>query len=94
MEVHLPPSLEKYVVNQGRIALEGVSLTIASLRGDDFTVCLTPFTLENTTLGLRKEGDLVNLEVDIISKYIEKLVREGNYRRREISEEFLKRVGY
>ncbi|RLE07017.1 riboflavin synthase [Candidatus Aerophobetes bacterium] len=94
MEVHLPPSLEKYVVNQGRIALEGVSLTIASLRGDDFTVCLTPFTLENTTLGLRKEGDLVNLEVDIISKYIEKLVREGNYRRREISEEFLKKVGY
>jgi len=94
IRVGFPFSLRKYIVNQGRIALEGVSLTIASLQEDDFTVCLTPFTLKNTTLGMKKEGDLVNLEVDIISKYVEKLLGEGDFQRQKIDEEFLKKVGY
>jgi len=96
MQVQPPSFLVKYIASQGRVALEGVSLTIADVRGDDFIVCLTPFTLKNTTLGLKKEGDLVNLEMDVISKYIEKLLIGGGTetRRERLNEEFLKRAGY
>jgi riboflavin synthase len=94
MEIGFPLYLAKYIVKQGRIAIEGVSLTIATLQEDDFTVCLTPFTLKNTTLGIKKEGDLVNLEVDIISKYIEKLLEKSDSREQKIDEEFLKKAGY
>lgn len=94
MQVEPPLSLMKYIANQGRIALEGVSLTIASCHSTNFTVCLIPFTLDNTTLGLKKKGDLVNLEVDIISKYLEKLIHNSHSYGSGIDREFLKRMGY
>jgi len=94
MQIEPPLSLTKYMVNQGRLALEGVSLTIASCRGADFTVCLIPFTLEKTTLGLKQREDLVNLEVDIISKYMEKLIQSSNFPESKIDREFLKKAGW
>jgi len=94
MQIEPPLSLTRYIVNQGRLALEGVSLTIASCRGADFTVCLIPFTLEKTTLGLRQREDLVNLEVDIISKYMEKLIQSSNFPDSKIDREFLKKAGW
>jgi riboflavin synthase len=76
--VALPPGLSQYVVEKGSIAIDGVSLTVAAVddaaTGPVVTVSLIPTTLERTTLGRKRGGDLVNLEVDVIAKYVEKLV--------------------
>ncbi|MFI5608099.1 riboflavin synthase [Amycolatopsis sp. NPDC051903] len=69
----LPTALGKYVVEKGSIAVDGVSLTVASVTDEQFSVALIPTTLEATTLGRREAGDLVNLEVDVVAKYVEKL---------------------
>jgi riboflavin synthase len=70
----LPPDLARYVVEKGSIAVDGVSLTVAEVTDDTFAVALIPTTLANTTLGVRQPGDTVNIEVDVIAKYVEKLV--------------------
>ncbi len=70
----LPPDLARYVVEKGSIAVDGVSLTVADVTDDTFVVALIPTTLANTTLGVRQPGDTVNIEVDVIAKYVEKLV--------------------
>ena len=69
----LPPGLARYVVEKGSIAVDGASLTVAALDGDRFAVALIPTTLELTTLGLREKGDRVNIEVDVLAKYVERL---------------------
>lgn len=69
----LPEHLSRYVVEKGSIAVDGVSLTVAAITGDHFAVALIPTTLDVTTLGGREAGDLVNLEVDVVAKYVEKL---------------------
>jgi len=68
-----PRELGKYIVSQGRVAVEGVSLTVAEKENYIFKVCLIPYTLNNTTLRYHKEGDLLNLEVDILAKYVGEL---------------------
>jgi riboflavin synthase len=68
------PDLLRYVVEKGSIAVDGVSLTVAAVDGDRFDVSLIPETLERTTLGAAAEGAPVNLEVDILAKYVEKLL--------------------
>lgn len=70
----LPSELARYVVEKGSIAVDGVSLTVAAVTDDTFTVALIPTTLAHTTLGFRRAGDTVNIEVDIVAKYVEKLV--------------------
>ncbi|MDI9581634.1 MAG: riboflavin synthase [Thermobispora sp.] len=70
----LPPALSRYVVEKGSIAVDGVSLTVVEAAGDSFTVSLIPTTLELTTLGRKRLGDPVNLEVDVIAKYVERLL--------------------
>jgi riboflavin synthase len=74
LEVAPPPSLERYLVEKGSIAVDGVSLTVAGLRPGAFSVALIPFTLERTTLDDLREGDPVNLEADVIAKYVERLL--------------------
>jgi riboflavin synthase len=74
MTVRLPDGLGRYVVEKGSISVDGVSLTVADLDGRRFTVALVPHTLAVTTLGQRRPGDEVNVEVDVVSKYVEKLV--------------------
>ena len=69
----LPAHLARYVVEKGSIAVDGVSLTVAAISDDRFSVALIPTTLAATTLGARVPGDLVNLEVDVVAKYVEKL---------------------
>jgi riboflavin synthase len=71
----LPSDLARYVVEKGSITVDGVSLTVAGTDGATFTVALIPTTLAHTTLGARAEGDTVNLEVDVVAKYVERLVR-------------------
>src|SRR2546423_5126392 len=68
------PALLRYVVEKGSIAVDGVSLTVGSIDGEGFEVSLIPETLERTTLGLAAPGRVVNLEVDVLAKYVEKLV--------------------
>jgi riboflavin synthase len=72
--VEAPEELLHYVVEKGSIAIDGVSLTVAGLEDDAFEVSLIPETLERTTLGRVWPGDRVNLEVDVLAKYVERLV--------------------
>ena len=72
--ISIPAHLSKYVVNQGSIAVEGVSLTVGSINGNDVTLWLIPETLARTNLAGKRPGDLVNVEVDLIAKYVERLV--------------------
>jgi riboflavin synthase len=70
----LPPGLSRYVVEKGSITVDGVSLTVVDVAADSFAVGLIPTTLALTTLGHKEVGDPVNLEVDVIAKYVERLL--------------------
>jgi riboflavin synthase len=74
VEVSLPAELERYLVPKGSITVDGISLTLVEVSPDSFTVSLIPETLARTTLGFKQPGDVVNLEVDVIAKYVEKMV--------------------
>jgi riboflavin synthase len=75
VRVELPEELARYVVEKGSIAVDGVSLTVAGVGRGWFAVALVPHTLATTTLGDRAPGDPVHLEVDVVAKYVERLVR-------------------
>jgi riboflavin synthase len=74
IRIALPEALARYLVEKGSITVDGVSLTVAALGPGWFAVALVPHTLEVTTLGERRPGDLVQLEVDVVAKYVERLV--------------------
>lgn len=74
VRVGLPPDLARYVVHKGSVAVDGVSLTVSALGPDWFEVSLIPTTLAMTTLGSVQPGDPVNLEVDVLAKYTERLL--------------------
>jgi riboflavin synthase len=75
--VEVGPELTRYCVEKGSITVDGVSLTITALRDDAFSVALVPHTLEATTLGALAADDRVNLEVDVLAKYVERLVQRA-----------------
>ncbi|MFC8227836.1 riboflavin synthase [Streptomyces sp. NPDC057287] len=75
--VSLPAGLARYVVEKGSITVDGVSLTVVDAGPDFFTISLIPTTLALTTLGLKGPGDPVNLEVDVLAKYVERLLGHG-----------------
>src|SRR6266508_37834 len=77
MEVEVPKGLARYLVEKGSITVDGVSLTVTSATNGTVGVALIPYTLEATTLGVARAGDPVNLEVDVLSKYVEGLMRES-----------------
>lgn len=70
----VPDALAKYIVQKGSVAVDGVSLTVNEVKGSDFSVNIIPYTLEETISGALKAGDDVNIECDIIGKYVEKFV--------------------
>ncbi|MCQ9133175.1 MULTISPECIES: riboflavin synthase [Streptomyces] len=74
VKISLPDGLARYVVEKGSITVDGISLTVVDAGADHFTVSLIPTTLALTTLGLKQPGDPVNLEVDIVAKYVERLL--------------------
>ncbi len=74
LHIELPPELEKYVVYKGSIAIEGISLTVARLQGMRLTIAIIPHTWDMTNLRSLQPGDPVNIETDIIAKYVEKLM--------------------
>ncbi len=77
VRITLPPDLARYVVEKGSITVDGVSLTVSAVGPEWFEVSLIPTTLGRTTLGTRGAGDPVNLEVDVMAKYVEKLLLAG-----------------
>ena len=74
LRVRVPDGLLRYLVEKGSVTVDGVSLTIVEPLADGFTVAIIPHTAEVTTLGAKRPGDLVNLEVDVMAKYVERLV--------------------
>ena len=74
MEIEAPADLLRYCVEKGSVAVEGVSLTIAAIASGSFVVALVPHTLAETTLGSLRERDEVNVEVDVLAKYVERLL--------------------
>ncbi|MFJ1563432.1 riboflavin synthase [Streptomyces erythrochromogenes] len=77
VKVALPQNLSRYVVEKGSITVDGVSLTVVEAAADWFTISLIPTTLALTTLGIKQPGDPVNLEVDVLAKYVERLLAAG-----------------
>jgi riboflavin synthase len=77
VDVSMPPDLARYLVDKGSVTVDGVSLTVVEARDDGFTVSLIPETLARTTLGRRRPGDRVNLEVDVLARHVEKLLQHG-----------------
>jgi riboflavin synthase len=77
VRVDVPPALARYIAEKGSIAVDGVSLTVVAAGGQDFSVGLIPTTLERTTLGRKDVGARVNLEVDVLAKYVERLLTAG-----------------
>lgn len=78
MEIQAAPELMRYIVSKGFIGVDGVSLTVVERRERSFTVSLVSYTCEHTTLNIRRPGDSVNIEVDILAKYLEQLVKGGD----------------
>jgi riboflavin synthase len=74
LRIELPAEIEKYTVYKGSVCIEGISLTVAKLEGKQCTVAIIPHTVEMTNLGSLKPGDPVNLEADLIAKYVEKMM--------------------
>jgi riboflavin synthase len=74
MSFEPPAGLRRYLVEKGSVAVDGVSLTVAGVEDGTFSVALIPHTLRATTLGSKSAGDVVNLEVDILAKYVESLM--------------------
>ena len=79
-DITVPEKLAKYIVNQGSICLDGVSLTVGEINDANnvVTVWLIPETLERTNLSSKKSGDLINVEVDVLAKYVERLLAKGD----------------
>lgn len=80
LRVGIPAEFLRYLVAKGSIAVDGISLTVAELHDDGFAVWLIPHTLSVTTLGVRRAGDRVNLEFDLLAKYVERLLVSGGAR--------------
>jgi len=78
---------------EGSVAVDGISLTVVEVSKDSFSISIIPFTQENTTLGTKKVGDLVNIETDLIGKYVERILT-AKKDKSMITEEWLKEKGW
>jgi riboflavin synthase len=96
LEVRAPTALTDLMIEKGSVAIDGISLTLVAVRNGAFQVALIPYTLEQTTLGFKGEGDRVNLETDLIGKWIKKLLPGSGTKRPPggLSEDDLRRAGF
>ena len=94
--ISAPPHLLRYIVEKGSITVDGISLTVAAVTGTDFSISAIPHTVSRTLLKERKEGDQVNLETDLIGKYVEKLLIPPREQpeKSTLTREFLTRYGF
>jgi len=79
IEIEVPENLKKYMIKKGSVAVDGISLTIADISSNRIKISIIPYTLKNTTIIDTRKGDKVNIETDIIGKYIEKLFNQQEY---------------
>jgi riboflavin synthase len=93
LRVRFPAELDRYLVYKGSVAIDGISLTIAELQDDVLAVTIVPHTVRNTALGQYRPGARVNIECDILAKYVEKMLTRLEPRE-ELTEEKLRRLGY
>jgi len=93
LEVRVPAPLARYTAEKGSIAIDGISLTVAALESDVVSVSLIPHTYENTVLKMRRAGDRVNIECDILAKYVERLLG-GRTGSAGLTEDKLRELGY
>ncbi|ASJ21702.1 riboflavin synthase [Brachyspira hampsonii] len=100
LTIEVPRQLMKYIVEKGSVAVDGISLTVASLTDNTFSIAVIPHTLKETVLYYKKEGDKVNIENDVIGKYVERLLtfkeddKENNSKKSNITMEFLLKNGF
>lgn len=95
LKFEIDSNLINYIVKKGAVAINGISLTVADTYQNEFNVALIPHTFENTSLKYLKSGDFVNIEVDVLAKYVEKfLLRDNNNCRHSIDENFLIENGF
>ncbi|MCL6100576.1 MAG: riboflavin synthase [Bacteroidetes bacterium] len=94
LSVLVPVVLEKYLIKEGSIAIDGISLTIADIDYNKCTFSIIPHTWANTNLNAKKIGNKVNIEIDIITKYVEKLLAGTKENISELNEERLNKLGY
>ncbi len=95
--IAIPESLDRYIIEKGSVAIDGISLTVNSCGKGRFSVAIIPHTAKLTTMGFRKRGDKINIEVDLIGKYIEKLLLAGHIKTEKptnIDTEFLAQHGF
>ena len=92
--VHAGPEILRYVVEKGSITIDGISLTVAAVDGEGFSVSTIPHTVAQTSLSQRCRGDPVNLETDVVGKYIEKLLRPEAPKPNTLTKEMLLRCGF
>lgn len=96
--VTVKPEIAKYIVEKGSVAIDGVSLTVVSVSRDGFSVSVIPHTAKNTIIGGLRPGDRVNIETDVIGKYVERLLGFGGDKddtnKSDITREFLAKYGY
>lgn len=92
-EFELSEKYLTYLTEKGPVAVDGISLTVVEVKKNSFTVAIIPFTLENTTLGTKKIGDSVNIETDLIGKYVERFLTSKK-NKLEISKEWLRDKGW
>jgi riboflavin synthase len=93
-KIRIPKSISKYVVQKGSIAIDGISLTVNESQGEDIQLSLIPYTLEKTTLMDKKVGDQVNVESDVLGKYVEKLLDREDRKSKDVTFSFLKEHGF
>ena len=94
LRVRIPPSISRYVVQKGSIAIDGISLTVNQCQGEEIQITLIPYTIEKTTLIDKKVGDQVNVEVDILGKYVGKMLDRGVGESERVDLSFLKEHGF
>ena len=94
IRIRMPQSVMKYVVQKGSIAIDGISLTVNECQGDEIRITLIPFTLQRTTLLEKRVGERVNVETDILGKYVESLLGRKRFEGKGFDREFLKMHGF
>ncbi len=96
LDVEVPPDLLRYIILEGSIALDGISLTVARLQDNRVGISVIPHTMQATNLSTKKVGDLLNVEVDVLAKYVERLLMFSQNQRSKskLTEEWLKQLGF
>ncbi len=92
--IELPKSIRHLVAEKGSIAIDGISLTVASVEQNAFSVAVIPHSWANSTLGIRKPGDSVNLEADVLARYAARILQCDHENSGGITQEFLRKNGF